>query len=515
MPENWVPILSVSPAPRCSTHFRLIRAGRRRLSASLPYCRSVIVLVQRIPAGAFRCKTNTPVQYIDMLVLRKMDKVAYRLAEELEEAGHPSFVTAAQETDWSYKRASYGRLSTRHLGVEAGLGTLGLEVNILTPEFGPRVYLTGLLTELELEPDRPITEQVCIGESCSRCLHSCPADAVLHFGIDKRACATEAQEFGFSTILQFFERFIDAPLTAKQQMARSRDVYGFWQGLLRVVGSFGDCPRCLAVCPVGNDYHAHLADFQKAIPEKTPEKVALGKRWRDDRQQGAGYRRPQRLESALGRPRRLPGHGGAAAAGIQKSPTATQGRGAGHDRREQPALAMVSAFRQPLTADDIKAKARALGADLVGIADGANLERYPPDPRHPQRPSDITELDGGRVIVLAKRVSRGVTRIAAWNDRHKYYNDELALSRLEEASLELVYWLEDNGYPAIIVPPTHVDPWTYDGEPKAHMTDAALAPARRGRGGARHARPQSAIAHARIRSACAADRDPLLGRGRL
>ena len=83
------------------------------------------MLVQRIPAGAFRCKTNVPVQYIDMLVLRKMDKVAYALAEELEDAGHPSFVTAAQETDWNYKRASYGRLSTRHLGVEAGLGTLG------------------------------------------------------------------------------------------------------------------------------------------------------------------------------------------------------------------------------------------------------------------------------------------------------------------------------------------------------------------------------------------------------
>lgn len=251
-----------------------------------PYCKSVIVLVQRIPAGAFRCKANVPVQYIDMLVLRKMDKVAYRLAEELEDAGHPSLVTAAQETDWNYKRASYGRLSTRHLGVEAGLGTLGLEVNILTPEFGPRIYLTGILTELELEADRPMQEQVCIGESCSRCLHSCPADAVLHFGIDKRACATEAQEFGFSTILQFFERFVGATADEKVAMARSRDLYGFWQGLLRVVGSFGDCPRCLAVCPVGNDYHAHLADIQKAIPEKTPEKVALGKSYRANRAAG-------------------------------------------------------------------------------------------------------------------------------------------------------------------------------------------------------------------------------------
>src|SRR5690349_17433908 len=213
----------------------------------LPSIRSVIVLVQRIPAGAFRAVSNVPVQYMDMLVLRKMDKVAYRLADELERAGHPTFVTAAQETDWSLKRASYGRLSTRHLGVEAGLGTLGLEVNILTPEFGPRVYLTGILTELELEPDARITEQVCIGESCSRCLHSCPPNAVLHWGIDKRGCATEAQEFGFMTMLQFMERVIDAPPEKRSQMLKTRDLFGFWQGLLRVVGSFGDCPRCLAV----------------------------------------------------------------------------------------------------------------------------------------------------------------------------------------------------------------------------------------------------------------------------
>ena len=251
------------------------------------HCKSVIVIVCRIPVAAFRCKQNLPVQYMDMLVLRRMDKIAFRLTERLEAAGHPSFVTAAQETDWDYKRASYGRLSTRHLGIEAGLGAFGLEVNILTPEFGPRIYLTGVLTELELEPDAPITEQVCIGESCSRCLYSCPSDAVLHFGIDKRACATEAQEFGFSTITATMERFIAAPRVEKQRIIRSRDVFGFWQGLLRVVGSFGDCPRCLAVCPVGNDYHAYLARPQKEIPEKTPEKVDKAKGFKAARAAGA------------------------------------------------------------------------------------------------------------------------------------------------------------------------------------------------------------------------------------
>jgi ferredoxin len=256
-----------------------------------PHVKSVITIAQHIPVGAFRCVSNTPVQYMDMLVLRKMDKIAYRLAEELEAAGHPTFAVPAQETEWTYKRASYGRLSTRHLGVESGLGTLGLEVNILTAEYGPRIYLTGILSELALEADVPMTEQVCIGESCSRCLHSCPGDAVLHFGIDKRACAQHAQEFGFSTIMKFLDRVFDeqergAPTDQLVAMAKSRDHFGFWQGLLRVVGSFGDCPRCLAVCPVGNDYHAHLAESQKVIPEKTLEKVALAKSRQEARRRG-------------------------------------------------------------------------------------------------------------------------------------------------------------------------------------------------------------------------------------
>ena len=67
---------------------------------------------------------------------------------------------------------------------------------------------------------------------------------------------------------------------------KSRDVFGFWQGLLRVVGSFGDCPRCLAVCPVGNDYHAFLAGPQKLIPEKTPEKVVKAKGFKEARTNG-------------------------------------------------------------------------------------------------------------------------------------------------------------------------------------------------------------------------------------
>ena len=101
----------------------------------------------------------------------------------------------------------------------------------------------------------------------------------------------------------------------------------------------------------------------------------------------------------------------------------------------------MNIFKRPLTAAQIKTKARELGADLVGIADGAKVG-----------PSHITDHDGARVVVLATRVQAGSSRIPRWNDRNKYYNDELSLTFLEEVSLELVYWLEDAGYPALIVP---------------------------------------------------------------
>ncbi len=251
-----------------------------------PHCRSVVVIACRIPVAAFRAKSNVAVQYMDMVVLRRMDRIAHLVSEALERAGHPAFATAAQETDWDYKRASYGRLSTRHLGVEAGLGTLGLDVNILTPEFGPRVYLTGVLTEAVLEPDPIRPEQVCIGESCSRCLHACPADAVGHWGLRKAACATCAQEFGYMTATDFFADFARRPAAEQRTRLTGRQLFGFWQGLLRVVGSFGDCPRCLAVCPVGADY-SHLAAPQRAIPERTEEKVARGRAQAEARRRGA------------------------------------------------------------------------------------------------------------------------------------------------------------------------------------------------------------------------------------
>jgi len=391
------------------------------------------MLVQRIPAGAFRCKTNVPVQYIDMLVLRKMDKVAYALAEELENAGHPSFVTAAQETDWHYKRASYGPpVDERHLGVEAGLGTLGLEVNILTPEFGPRVYLTGILTEVELTPDRPITEQVCIGESCSRCLTPARRTRCWHFGIDKRACATEAQEFGFSTILQFFERS-----SMRRRARRPR-----WPPRAKCSGSGRGCCASSARSAIAraasrsagrNDTRASVRRAE-AIPERTPAKVALARLTRGEPRPRVRRSRAWTTEQPLVGPE---GYKGMVARQLQDFKEGAKPQ-ADERAAPEPAKRALTWCRSSRNADrpTPSRRRRARSAPISSqLRTAQRWRRIRPTPK-PAAALRHHRTRRQRVIVLAKRLNRERRAHRGLDDRHKYYNDELALTRIEEASLD-------------------------------------------------------------------------------
>jgi reductive dehalogenase len=66
------------------------------------------------------------------------------------------------------------------LAVDAGLGELGRHGLLITEEFGPRVRLAKVLTDLPLEADKPIdlgVQHFC--ENCEKCVDSCPSGAIL------------------------------------------------------------------------------------------------------------------------------------------------------------------------------------------------------------------------------------------------------------------------------------------------------------------------------------------------
>ena len=65
------------------------------------------------------------------------------------------------------------------LAIDAGLGELGRNGLLITPQYGPRVRLCKIFTDLPLEPDKPIefgVKEFC--KECKLCAKYCEAGAI-------------------------------------------------------------------------------------------------------------------------------------------------------------------------------------------------------------------------------------------------------------------------------------------------------------------------------------------------
>jgi epoxyqueuosine reductase QueG len=240
----------------------------------------VIVLAKRVSRGAGRIAAwnDRHKYYNDELALSRLEEASLELVYWLEDNGYPAIIVPPTHVDpWTYDgdpNAHLGTLiSLPHAAVEAGLGTLGLNLQLLTPEYGPRVLLTAVLCSVDVAADRKMEQALCLGPSCGRCLKTCPADAVKHWDRDWPACDRFRSPHGFAHLSEHVTRIIAEPDAQKQkELVRSEDSFNLWQSILRGAGVITGCRRCADVCPVGADYQAMLADALEAIPENTSEK---------------------------------------------------------------------------------------------------------------------------------------------------------------------------------------------------------------------------------------------------
>ena len=142
--------------------------------------KSVLVIGKYFPLGVLRVNSKAAVTKAYETLFIALDQCAYRLSGFIENQDGQALPIPADVPYYYWdKKKQYGRgdLSHRHAAVLAGLGSLGKNTLLLTPDFGNRVNLSSVLTDVPLVENPPFERDLCIAE-CDLCLRSCPANAL-------------------------------------------------------------------------------------------------------------------------------------------------------------------------------------------------------------------------------------------------------------------------------------------------------------------------------------------------
>ena len=260
--------------------------------------RTFVVLAKRTLRGVSWARHLASKQLAGGRTLRALDHVGETLARAFESRGELAVPISSAALDFVRRGpldltpAGQGSSLLRHAAVAGGLGTWGLNLMVLTREFGPRVHLGGVMTTMALGPDPRIEGELCLGlEECGRCAAVCPEDAIPRRapvgagpaacrGLDAAACARSSQPFGFHAFTEHLGHIVDGGET-KEMWARmrTRKTGEMWSEMAMMKeAALTGCSECVQVCPVGADYDAIKTTPHRRsdLPDPLPRTVVDG-----------------------------------------------------------------------------------------------------------------------------------------------------------------------------------------------------------------------------------------------
>ncbi|KYC42953.1 epoxyqueuosine reductase [Scytonema hofmannii PCC 7110] len=164
-----------------------------------------------------------------------------------------ALTTWLQESDETVQARYYadtGPVQDKVWAQKAGIGWIAKNGNVITREYGSWVFLGEVLTNLELECDRPHTQHC---GNCTRCMDACPTGAIIEpFVIDANRC------IAYHTIENRNE---ELPETVKSNLQ----------------GWVAGCDICQDVCPWNQRFakETDIPEFQPYPGNIAPKLVEL------------------------------------------------------------------------------------------------------------------------------------------------------------------------------------------------------------------------------------------------
>lgn len=157
----------------------------------LPDAKNVIVCAKRFPNSVVMEGPATSYHHMMTILANQLDLIAYEIAIYIERQGGVAIPVPSDEPYYEWdpgKLHGRGDLSHKHAAQAAGLGRLGKNSLLITPELGNRVQLVSVVTNLYLEPDPLVEDELCPSK-CMICIKSCPVKAITNEQqVNQRVC---------------------------------------------------------------------------------------------------------------------------------------------------------------------------------------------------------------------------------------------------------------------------------------------------------------------------------------
>lgn len=224
------------------------RRGPRFL---MPEAKSIVVIAQRMIRGSLESPSDMATTVLGIALYDELHLLSLRLARYLEQRGYrAAIVPPYSPVEMSEETKGFtGDVSLRHAAVAAGLGVLGSNNLLVTPEFGPRVRLGAVVSTAELAPDVPLSENFC--EDCGACVSACPVDALSEPGKTRTGrCVRQALPYGLSKVIDYFASNAKNPKEDMAEIFLSPQFWNIYQSLQ--LGVQYGCHACINACPVGH-----------------------------------------------------------------------------------------------------------------------------------------------------------------------------------------------------------------------------------------------------------------------
>lgn len=170
-----------------------------------PECKSVIVFGITLSKGLFEVDSRLIYSHFNSLSFTQVDHVSFQTANFLEKTYQGIGVPIPCDNPYDYwneeKLEGRGLLSMKHAAILAGVGTMGKNTILMNKDYGNRLTIGCVLTDLQIESDE-MAPQICL-ENCNLCVQSCPVGAIGEDFVIQKNCRMNAYgkaKRGFETV---------------------------------------------------------------------------------------------------------------------------------------------------------------------------------------------------------------------------------------------------------------------------------------------------------------------------